>query len=185
MIERVSSHWWLFLIRGLLALSLGIAMPLFPGAAIFTLAILFGAYAFVDGIVAIAAAIRMNHAGANWIWMLLEGILGILVGVVTYVYPGITVLWLVYLFAAWAILSGIFAIASAFRLRVAIANEILMILVGAISIVAGIVIFAAPLYGVFALVWTISIYAILAGIFLIGLAFKLRGLHHTGTAAPA
>ncbi|HEX3467318.1 MAG TPA: HdeD family acid-resistance protein [Candidatus Elarobacter sp.] len=185
MIARVSSHWWLFLIRGLLALALGIAMPLFPGAAIFTLAILFGAYAFVDGIVAIAAAIRMDHAGAGWVWLILEGFLGVLVGVVTFFYPGITVLWLVYLFGAWAILSGIFAIASAFRLRLAIANEILMILFGAISIIAGLAIFVVPLYGVFALVWTISIYAILAGIFMIGLAFKLRGLHHGGAATPA
>ncbi|HEV3086644.1 MAG TPA: HdeD family acid-resistance protein [Candidatus Elarobacter sp.] len=176
MIARLASHWWLFLIRGILALALGIALPFFPGAAIFTLAILFGAYAFVDGIVAIAAAIRMNHAEANWWWLLLEGVLGILVGVLTFFYPGITALWLVYLFGAWAVITGILAIASAIRLRLAIANEILMILFGALSVVAGIVIFFVPVYGVFAIVWTISIYAILAGIFLIGLAFRLRGL---------
>ncbi len=176
MISRLASYWWLFLIRGILALALGIAMPFFPGAAILTLAILFGAYALVDGIVAIVAAIRMNHAEASWWWLLLEGVLGILVGVLTFFYPGITALWLVYLFGAWAIVTGILAIASAFRLRLAIANEILMILLGAISVVAGVVIFFVPVYGVFAIVWTISIYAILAGIFLIGLAFRLRGL---------
>ncbi len=185
MIDRLSSHWWLFLIRGILALVLGILMPLFPGAAILTLAILFGAYAFVDGIVAIAAAVRMNHAEGSWIWMLLEGALGIAVGVITFFYPGITVLWLVYLFGAWAVLSGIFAIATAVRLRKAIANEVLMILFGVISVVAGIVIFAAPLYGVLALVWTISIYAILAGIFMVGLAFRLRRLSGTATGSPA
>jgi len=182
MIARLSSHWWLFLIRGILALALGICMPLFPGAAILTLAILFGAYAFVDGIVAIVAAIRLNHADGNWIWLILEGILGIIVGVITFFYPGITALWLIYLFGAWAILTGIFAIVTAFRVRQAIANEILMILFGAISIAAGIFIYFSPIYGAFALVWTISIYALLAGIFLIGLAFRLRGMSGTGTA---
>lgn len=186
MIARASSHWWLFLIRGILALGLGILFPLFPGAAIFTLAVLFGAYAFVDGIVAIVAAVRMNHADYNWIWLLLEGLLGIIVGLITFAYPQITALWLIYLFGAWAILTGIFAIASAFRIRQAIANEILMVLFGVISVVAGIVIFFVPVYGLFALVWTISIYAILAGVFLIGLAFRLRRLSPPpATAAPA
>jgi uncharacterized membrane protein HdeD (DUF308 family) len=175
-IARLASHWWLFLIRGILALALGIAFPFFPGAAIFTLAILFGAYAFVDGIFAIVAAIRMNHAEANWWWLLLEGVLGIIVGVLTFFYPGITALWLVYLFGAWAVVTGVLAIVTAFRIRMAVANEILMILVGVVSVIAGVVIFLYPIYGVFALVWTVSIYAILAGIFMIGLAFRLRGL---------
>jgi uncharacterized membrane protein HdeD (DUF308 family) len=177
MIARLSSHWWLFLIRGILALALGILLPLFPGAAIFTLAILFGAYAFTDGIVAIAASVRMSHADARWAWLLLEGLLGVLVGVITFFYPGITALWLVYLFAAWALVSGALAVATAIRLRAAIANEWLMILFGALSIVAGIVIFFVPVAGVIAIVWTISAYAILAGLFLIGLAFRLRGAH--------
>jgi uncharacterized membrane protein HdeD (DUF308 family) len=174
MIARLSSHWWLFLIRGILALALGILMPLFPGAAIFTIAIFFGAYALVDGVVALAAAIRMNHADGSWTWLLLEGIAGIIVGVITFFYPGITALWLVYLFAAWAIVTGILAIATAVRLRAVIANEWLMILLGALSVVAGIVIFFVPVAGVIAIVWTISVYALLAGIFLIGLAFRLR-----------
>jgi uncharacterized membrane protein HdeD (DUF308 family) len=185
MIERLSSHWWLFLIRGILAVALGILMGAFPGAAVFTLAIFFGAYAFVDGIVAIATAIRMNHADYNWLWLLLEGVLGVLVGVITFFFPAFVALWLVFLFGAWAVLTGIFAIVTAIRIRQAIANEILMILFGAISIVAGIAIYVFPLYGVFALAWTIGIYAILAGIFMIGLAFRLRRLHGTGTGTAA
>ena len=185
MIAQLSSHWWLFLIRGILALALGILIPLFPGAAILTLALLFGAYALVDGVVAIIAAIRMNHAEGNWIWMLLEGVLGVIVGAITFIFPGLVALWLVFLFGAWAILTGILAIVSAFQIRQAIANEILMILFGAISIVAGIAIFVFPIYGVFALAWTIGIYAILAGIFLIGLAFRLRNLHGTAAGSPA
>jgi uncharacterized membrane protein HdeD (DUF308 family) len=184
MIARLSSHWWLFLIRGILALALGILLPLFPGAAIFTLALLFGAYAFVDGIVAIAAAIRMNHAEHNWGWLLVEGVLGVLVGVITFFYPGITVLWLIYLFAAWAILTGIAAIVTAVRLR-ALVNEWLTIVLGALSLIAGIVILFEPAVGALAIVWTISVYAILAGIVLIGLALRLRGLHGRVAGTPA
>ncbi len=184
MIARLSSHWWLFLVRGILALALGILLPLFPGAAIFTLALLFGAYAFVDGIVAIAAAVRMNHAEHNWGWLLVEGVLGVLVGVITFFYPGITVLWLIYLFAAWAILTGIAAIVTAVRLR-AVVNEWLTIVLGALSLIAGIVILFEPAVGALAIVWTISVYAILAGIVLIGLAFRLRGLHGRVAGTPA
>lgn len=183
MVARLSSHWWLFLIRGILALALGILMPLFPGAAIYTLAILFGAYAFVDGVVAIAAAVRSNHTDGSWIWLLVEGVLGVIVGVITFFYPGITALWLVYLFAAWALLTGILAIATALRVRLSIANEILTILLGVLSIAAGIVIFFVPAAGVVAIAWTIGVYAFLAGIFLIGLAFRLRGIHRG--AVPA
>ena len=185
MIAQLSSHWWLFLIRGILALALGILMPLFPGAAILTLAILFGAYAFVDGIIAIVAAIRMNHAEGNWIWLLLEGVLGVIVGVITFFYPGITALSLVYLFGVWAVLTGILAIVSAIQLRQAVANEVLLILFGIISVAAGVFVFFSPLFGVLALVWTISVYAILAGVFLIGLAFRLRSLPGAATGAKA
>jgi uncharacterized membrane protein HdeD (DUF308 family) len=164
------------LIRGILALALGIAMPLFPGAAIVALAILFGAYAFVDGVVAIAAAVRMNHADANWVWLLVAGVIGIGAGIVTFLWPGITVLWLVYLFASWAILTGVLSIATAIRLRSVVANEWLMILLGVVSVAAGIIIFFVPVAGVLAIVWTISIYAILAGVLFLGLAFRLRAL---------
>jgi uncharacterized membrane protein HdeD (DUF308 family) len=176
MIALLASHWWIFLIRGILALALGIAMPLFPGAAIVALAILFGAYAFVDGVVAITAAVRMNHADANWRWLLIEGLIGIAAGIVTFLWPGITALWLVYVFASWAILTGVLSVATAIRLRDVIANEWLMILLGVLSVAAGIVIFFVPVAGVFAIVWTISIYAILAGVVFLGLAFRLRAL---------
>jgi uncharacterized membrane protein HdeD (DUF308 family) len=184
MLARLSSNWWLFLVRGILALVLGILMPLVPGAAILTLAILFGAYALVDGVVAVVSAIRMKHDQANWGWLIVEGAFGIIIGVVTFFYPGITALALVYLFAWWAILTGALAIATAVRLRAVLPNEWLTILLGLLSIVAGIVIYFVPVAGVLAIVWTISVYAILAGIFMIGLALRLRGAGAGATGLP-
>jgi uncharacterized membrane protein HdeD (DUF308 family) len=174
MIERVTSHWWLFLIRGLLALALGLAMPWFPLVSLLAIAILFGAYAFVDGIVAIVAAVRMHHIDGAWWWLVLEGILGIVVGVITFFYPGITIVGLAYLLGAWAIITGVLGIGSAIRLRQSIPSEVLWIVLGVISILFGGLVFAAPIYGVFALVWMISIYAIFAGLLFLGFAFRLR-----------
>ncbi len=176
MLVRLASHWWLFLIRGILARALGLAMPWFPGAAILTIAILFGAYAFVDGVVAVVAAVRMNHAEGRWPWLLGEGILGILVGVITFVSPLATIVALAYLVGVWFVLTGIAAIASAYRVRGTVANEVFMVLVGLLSIFAGVIVFFTPVWGLFALVWTVSVYAILAGIFFIGLAMRLRRL---------
>ncbi len=184
MIDRLASHWWLFLIRGILALALGILAPLFPGAALLTIAILFGAYAFVDGIVAIWTATRLNHADSRWIWLLVEGVLGILVGIYCALLPGSAALTLAFLLGAWAIVTGVLALASAFSARRHVPNEWLWVLTGIVSVLFGIAVFFAPVLGLLALVWMLSVYALLAGIFFIGLAFRLRGAgRRTGLAA--
>jgi|HubBroStandDraft_1064217.scaffolds.fasta_scaffold22995_2 uncharacterized membrane protein HdeD (DUF308 family) len=186
MIARITSHWWLFLIRGVLALALGLLIPWFPQAAIFAIAIVFGAYCFADGIVAIFTAVRMQHADSAWGWLLVEGILGIVVGLITFFYTPITILWLAYLLGAWALVTGLLGIGSAIRLRRVVPHEWLWLLGSALSVVFGLVVFAAPIYGLLVIIWMISIYAIFAGIFFIGLAFRLRG--HTvgagGSASP-
>ena len=88
MVDRLVSHWWLFLIRGLLALAFGIALLAFPLAGLFVIAILFGAYAFVDGVLALVAATRMRHTGGSWGWLLLEGVVGIVAGICAALWPG-------------------------------------------------------------------------------------------------
>jgi uncharacterized membrane protein HdeD (DUF308 family) len=161
MIARIASHWWLFLIRGLLALALGLLIPWFPGAAIFAVAIVFGAFCFADGIVAIFTAVRMQHADSAWGWLLVA-----------------------YLLGAWALVTGLLGIGSAIRLRRTVPNEWLWLLGSALSVVFGLVVFAAPLYGLLVIIWMISIYAIFAGVFFIGLAFRLRG-HAVGAGGSA
>ena len=183
MVDRLVSHWWLFLIRGLLALAFGIALLAFPLAGLFVIAILFGAYAFVDGVLALVAATRMRHAGGSWGWLLLEGVVGIVAGICAALWLGLAVLTLAVLLGAWAIVTGVLAIASAFTARLHVPGEWLWLLSGIVSVIFGIAIFWSPAFGLFALVWMVSFYAIVAGVLLIGLAFRLRGIRPTGSVA--
>jgi uncharacterized membrane protein HdeD (DUF308 family) len=178
MLQRLVSHWWLFLIRGILALLFGIACLTFPIAALWVIAVLFGAYAFTDGIVALVASFRMTHSDGRWGWLLLEGILGIIAGIFVFFYPWNAAYVLALLLGAWAIVTGVLAIGSAFSARRHVPNEWLWVLSGIVSVLFGLAIFWAPAFGLFALVWMVAFYAVLAGVLLIGFAFRLRGLVH-------
>ena len=176
MLDRLGSYWWLFLIRGLLALAFGIVVLLYPVAGLWTIAILFAVYAFFDGIVALVAAVRMQHSGGKWGWLIFEGLVGIIAGICAALYPMLAVFTLAVLLGAWAIVTGVLAIASAFSARQHVPNEWLWVLSGIVSVIFGIAIFWSPSFGLFALVWMVGFYAILAGVLLIGFAFRLRGL---------
>jgi len=174
MLETVARHWWILLLRGILALILGVLALIVPGVTAFALALLFGAYALIDGIFAIAGSIRMSRSGGNWGWLLAEGIAGALFGIVALALPGIALLFLIYIVAAWAIITGATAISTAWRVREHVKGEWLWILVGVLSIVFGILVIFEPAYGLFAVVYTFSFYAILTGITFIGLSLRLR-----------
>ena len=174
MLENVTRHWWILLLRGILAVLLGVLAIVLPGVTALALALLFGAYALIDGIFAVVAAIRMSHTDGRWGWLLAEGILGVIFGLAALAFPGITLLLLVFLVAAWAIVTGITAISTAWRIRKLIAGEWLWILVGALSVLFGILVAFEPSYGLFAVVYTFAFYAILTGVTFIGLSFRLR-----------
>jgi uncharacterized membrane protein HdeD (DUF308 family) len=182
-LERLASHWWLFLIRGVLAILLAIAALAFPGATLLSIAILFGAYAFVDGLVAIWTATRISHAESPWVWLLLEGFLGIAAGVVTFYSPFATAFALAFWLGAWALVTGVLTLASAFNARRHVLHEWLWLLSGVISVIFGIAVLFMPAIGLFALVYLLSFYAVLAGVFFLGLAFRLRGLAHRVASA--
>jgi uncharacterized membrane protein HdeD (DUF308 family) len=174
MVSALSRAWWLVLIRGLLAIVFGIAAFVWPGITLLVLVAFFGAYMFVDGVVALVAAIQFRHERERWPALLLEAVIGIVIGVVTFLVPGITALAWIYTIAAWAIVTGILEIVAAIRLRRAIANEWFLLLSGALSIVLGVVLALLPLAGLIAWVWVIGAYAVIFGALLIGLAFRLR-----------
>jgi uncharacterized membrane protein HdeD (DUF308 family) len=167
-------HWWTLLIRGIVAILFGLAALLIPGITLLFIVLLFGAYALIDGIGAVVLALQERRATSNWWIPLLEGIVGIVIGVVTFFWPHITVFILLYLIAIWAILTGITELATAFAIRGITVLEWTLGIAGALSIIFGLLLFIFPRGGILALLWLVGIYAIIFGIVLIVRAFQFR-----------
>src|SRR5208282_650806 len=183
MLTRLVKHWWVFVLRGVVAIVFGIAAFAWPGLTIATLIILFGAYAFVDGVFLIISAISgWNHIEDPWL-ILLEGLLGIGIGVVTFHAPTVTILGLLIYIAAWSLATGVLEIASAMRLRKELSGEFWLLLSGILSIAFAVVLMWYPAAGAVALVWIIGAYAIGFGIVLIALGLKLNRVKGKAAAA--
>jgi uncharacterized membrane protein HdeD (DUF308 family) len=175
-VDFVRSHWWVPLLRGIVGIAFGCVLFLLPISAVFTLVILFGAFAFADGIMAIVWALRAAHPErGRWWLMIVQGVAGIAIGAVTFFYPGITGATLGLFIAAWAVVTGIFEIGAAINLRRDVPNEILLIVSGLLSVAVGCFLFLFPFGALLALVYLIAAYGIISGITLIALAFRLRG----------
>lgn len=183
MLAFMARNWWVLLIRGILAIIFGVLAFLWPGMALEVLVLLFGAYALLDGVASIIIGLTGRGAQDNRLWLLLGGVFGVLVGVLAFVWPGLTALTLIYFIAAWAILTGAFTIVAAVQLRKEIDNEWLLVISGALSILVGLYMAAFPGEGALALIWVIAAYAVIFGIMLIGLALRLRGMTTTGTTS--
>jgi uncharacterized membrane protein HdeD (DUF308 family) len=181
MLAFMARNWWVLLIRGILAIVFGVLAFLWPGLALGSLVLLFGAYALLDGVASIIIGLTGRGSQDNRLWLMLGGVFGVLVGVLTFVWPGITLLTLIYFIAAWAIVTGAFTIVAAVQLRKEIDNEWLLIIGGALSILVGLYMAAFPGDGALALIWLIAAYAIVFGIMFIGLALRLRGMSTTAT----
>jgi uncharacterized membrane protein HdeD (DUF308 family) len=179
----LARNWWALLIRGIAAVIFGILAFLWPGATIVAIGILFGAYALVDGVFAIVAAVRAAETQQRWWPFVIEGIVGILIAAITFYDIRITLLALYFTIAAWAFLTGIFEIVAAVQLRKVIANEVWLILGGIASIVFGALMIWFPLAGVLAIIWLIAAYAIIFGIIMIALSLRLRSHAHPTAAA--
>jgi uncharacterized membrane protein HdeD (DUF308 family) len=185
MFTQFFNKWRLFALRGLLAVIFGILALIWPGLTLQALILLFGAYALVDGIFAVTAGIVSIGSFKRWWAVLLEGVVGILVGLLTFFWPNITGLALLYFIAAWAVVTGVFEIVAAIQLRRVITGEWRMVLSGILSIFFGALLFVFPGAGALSLVWLIGVYAIIFGIALIVLAFRLRGLRSDFETAKA
>ncbi len=182
MLETMSKYWWAIALRGLVAVLFGLFTFFVPGITLIYLVFLFGVYALLDGGFSLIASIESpSH---HWALML-EGIVGILAGILTFIWPGITAVVLLYVIAFWAIFTGILELIAGVRLRRAIANEWMLILMGVASLIFGFLILMAPAAGALAIVIWIGAYALIFGIVSLILAFRLReAQHHLPGPAP-
>jgi len=175
MLHSLARNWWALLLRGFAAVLFGGLAFLIPGTTIYALVILFGAYAFVDGVFAIASAVRAAEAHERWWPFVIEGVIGLAIAAVTFFQPHITAFALYITIAVWAFLTGIFEIVAAVQLRKAIAGELLLIVSGVLSILFAALLVAFPQVGALTIVYIIGAYAVVFGVLMIGLAFRLRG----------
>jgi uncharacterized membrane protein HdeD (DUF308 family) len=173
-VDTLARNWWLVLLRGVAGIIFGLATFLVPDISLAALVLVFGAYAFADGVLAIISAIRWRGETDRWWVILLEGLAGVAVGVITLFWPGITALTLLYMIAAWALLTGALEIAAAIRLRKVIAGEWLLVLSGIASIALAVLLALFPGAGLLAVVLWIGAYALVFGALLTVFAFRLR-----------
>jgi len=178
----IARNWWLWLIRGIVAILFGVLALRWPGDTLIVIGLLFGAYALVDGILAILATIRAAETHRRWWPLLFEGIVGILIAAITFWDVRITLLALYFTIAAWAFITGVLEIVAAIHLRSHLNNEFWLIIGGIASILFAVLMIWYPLAGALALVWLISAYAIVFGIIMIAFSLRLRG--HSAALAP-
>ncbi len=176
----LAQNWWTLALRGLAAVIFGILAYIWPDITFTVLVLLFGAYALWDGVFALIGAFR-TQSERRWM-LVLEGLVGIAAGLVTFFWPGAATLAILTIIAAWAIITGIFEIIAAIRLREEIEGEWFLLLSGLLSVLFGIALAIWPAAGLVAVTWMIGAYAIIFGILLIGLGFRLRNWSGKGLA---
>jgi uncharacterized membrane protein HdeD (DUF308 family) len=178
----ITLSWSALALRGVLAIVFGLLLFVWPGISLFVLVLFFGAHALIDGVLALVAAFRGSRSGGRWWGMLIEGILGVATGIITFGWPGLTAFVLLYFIAFWAIIIGIFEIVAAIRLRKEIEGEWLLALRGLVAVLLGVVLIINPGAGALAVVWTIGVFSIALGVLELVLAMRLRGHHQRRTA---
>jgi uncharacterized membrane protein HdeD (DUF308 family) len=181
-----SGHWWALALRGAIAILFGLAALLRPGIALEALILLFGAYALVDGVFSIVGVFGGTRSGTPRWLLLIEGVASVLTGLIAFFLPGLTAILLLYLIAAWAIVTGISEIVTAIRLRKEIAGEWALIVGGAFSVLFGVILaVVGPVVGLISLLWLIGFYAVAFGILMLITAFSVRGRGSGGADRPS
>ena len=171
-------------LRGVIAILFGLAALLRPAIALEALILLFGAYALVDGVFAIVGIFGGTRGGTPRWLLLLEGVVSILAGIIAFIFPGLTAIALLYLVAAWAVLTGLAEITTAIRLRQEIRGEWALILGGILSVLFGVLLAVLPGVGILSLIWLIGAYAVAFGVLLLITAFQVRGRDNQREVRP-
>ncbi len=174
--ETLKRHWWVPVIRGIAAIVFGVIAFVYPGLTVAVLVLLFGAWVLVDGIFRVIGAIGHRASDKEWGFDLIIGIVGIIIGFLTFHAPQITALALIIYIAAWALMIGATEIALAIKLRREIKGEWFLILMGLVSIVFAVMLLWNPAVGAAALIWIMAWYAVILGVLGIIFGFRLRSL---------
>jgi uncharacterized membrane protein HdeD (DUF308 family) len=175
-VRLFASRWWVVLLRGIIAIAFGVAAFAWPAVTVASLVLLFGWYAFIDGVFSLGTAIGGRRDREHRWWLVLEGIVGIWLGVVTLRAPAVTALMLVFFISIWAMTTGLLRIGAAFRLRKDISGELWLALSGVLSILFAFMLILRPGVGLLGLVWVVAIYALILGVFEILLGVELRAV---------
>lgn len=173
---QVAHNWWAVLLRGVAYILFGIAAFFAPGVTLYAGILAFGVFALVSGAFILIAGIRTRQETKRWWLVIVQGLMGIAVGVTAFTFPSATALALLYIVAFWALLTGGMEIAAAIRLREEIRGEWLLALSGAASVLIGLAMLFAPGAGLLAWMWVLGLYAVVTGGVLVALAFRLRRL---------
>jgi uncharacterized membrane protein HdeD (DUF308 family) len=172
--SSLSRDWWIIVLRGLVAVLFGIVAFIWPDLTLAALVLFFGAYVLVDGVLGLVIGLTRKTERRRWWVLALEGLAGIALGILTFVSPQVTALVLLYVIAAWAIVTGVLEIAAAIRLRKEIDNEVLLGLSGLVSIALGVLLVLFPGAGAVSLIWMLGAYALVFGLILVALGLRLR-----------
>jgi uncharacterized membrane protein HdeD (DUF308 family) len=168
--------WWMLLLRGLFAIAFGVLTWVLPGVSLAALVLLFGAYVMADGILGVWSAVAGRKEHEHWWVMLIAGLLGIAIGLLTFLAPAVTALVLLFYIAIWAIATGVLQIVIAIRLRKEIRGEWMLVLGGLASLLFGVLLIAQPGAGALGVLWLIATYAVVFGVLLVLLALKVRSV---------
>jgi uncharacterized membrane protein HdeD (DUF308 family) len=175
MLSLIAKNWWVLVLRGVCAILFGLFAWTWPGVTLGVLVLVWAIYAFADGVLAFVAA--LSGASGRPAWALaLEGVAGVAAAAAGFFYTGLTALVLLWVIAAWALITGILEIVAAIQLRKEIENELWLGLAGLASVFFGLVLMARPGLGALAVVWIIGAYAIVFGLVLVVLGFRLKAL---------
>ena len=171
---EISRNWWVLLMRGILAVIFGILALTKPGVTLAVLVMFFGTYYLVDGAFSIVTSLTAPKGYRGWMWLLVSGIAGVIIGLLTFFMPHMTALVLLYYFIAWLIVTGLMQVVAGIRLRKQISGEFFLIAGGILTVVFGLYLLVNPGVGALAVIWLIGAYAIVFGVIMIIVSFRLR-----------
>jgi len=178
--NALARNWWLVVLRGILAILFGLTAFVWPAITWIVLVFMFGIYTLVDGLAALGTSLSRAKNGPRWWTSLLKGVMSIGAAVMALIWPQLTGLVMVLVIAGGAIFTGVLEIIAAIHLRHEINNEWLLAVGGIVSITLGVFLFLQPAAGGMAILWTVAAFAMIVGVLLIALGFRLKNQNMSG-----